>query len=425
MKAFSLCLALGLSLGAGLRADARTDYLAAAEAQKAGRWDEAAQGYSKVTAQQPGYAPAWKQLASARYYLGDHEGAVASADRYLALKPEDTAFAAWADRLRKKLGLPPRATPSPTPGPALPAPVIALAPTPESLIGIAPPPGADAEIVPMEQAVSLNSDAAAKIAQLEAQEAERSALQMAEEGSSLRRRRAPARGSLKLGLRLMGGWAIGTGSFEHGEDVESPTAYSTRRYNGAPAGGGSAVIELLAQMGERLDLGVGVYPLLWSDQKKSSQTSTVTRSNSSEASAALLPIMAGLTLRQPLAKGFNGLLSGGFGIVPSTTLKVKSQTVQTYGGGLDVTSIDARLDYGLTPAWRVMAGGEWVLGPRLSLDLGVQALGASFADAGGVADVEVTDQTGATLFKAKDLVVAPQPLQVMSISFLAGVRVLF
>lgn len=421
MKVISLLLALGCLLPGALRADARADYLAATEDQKAGRWAEAAQGYTKVTAQLPKYAAGWKQLATARYYLGDLEGAVASADRYLALQPQDSAFAAWADKLRAKLKLPPAATPVPSPVAATPAPT----PAPEGLLYAAPPPGADAETVPLEAAAIINSQAASNIEQLEAQEADRSAEQMAEEAASILRQREPEHGAIKLGLRLMGGWALGLGSFKHGESVDSSTTPSSNPYDGQPAGGGAGLLELTAGFGDSLDFGLGVYPLLWSDSRKSSQTGTLTRSNSSEANAAFLPLMGSLTWRKPVTAGFSAIVAGGFGVIPSATVNVKSQTVQTSASGLSVTTVDGHLDYGLAPAWRAMVGGEWAVGPQLAFDLGLQLLGASFADAGGSVNVEVADETGATTFQAKNVAVTPQALQVMSLDILAGLKLRF
>jgi tetratricopeptide (TPR) repeat protein len=138
---FWLGLCLALSSAVALHADARSEFLAAAEHQKAQRWAEAAQGYARVTALSPTYALAWKQLASCRYYLGDLEGAEASAQRYLTLNPNDAAFLAWDGQLRSKLKLAPLdlSTPVPTPIPtALPV---------DGAITAAPAPSTDAEVI--------------------------------------------------------------------------------------------------------------------------------------------------------------------------------------------------------------------------------------------------------------------------------------
>jgi hypothetical protein len=152
----------------------------------------------------------------------------------------------------------------------------------------------------------------------------------------------------------------------------------------------------------------------------------VTRSNSSEASSNLLPLMAGLSWAPPLGSGFSLLLQGSVGVIPSASVHVKSQTVQTTASGLSVTDVDADLDYGLAPAWRALAGGEWSVGQRWAYDLGVQVLGASFGDAGGTANVNVTDETGTVQpgFPAT-VTVAPQPFSVTSLSLLAGVHMDF
>lgn len=423
MEWISMLLALACLFPTALKADARADYLAAMEAQKAGNYADAALGFSKVTAQLPKYAAGWKQMATARYYMGDLEGAVASADRYLELQPSDSAFAAWSDKLRAKLKLPPRAEPQANPAPITATPTEAA--TPEGILLAAPPPGADAEIVPPEAAAAINSEASTDIQALEKQEADRSADQMAEDAAAILRQREPEHGDLHVGLRLMGGWALGLGSFKYGESVDSSTTPSNNSYDGQPAGGGAALLELSLGFGGALDLGVGVYPLLWSDTHKSSQTGALTRSNDSEANATLLPLMASLTWRHPLSTDFSALLAGGVGAIPSAKLRVKSQTVQTNATGLTVTQTDASLDYGLAPAWRVMAGGEWSVSPQMAFDLGLQVLGASFADAGGTADVEITDETGATLAKAQGTTVLPQAFQVLSLDILAGLSLHF
>jgi tetratricopeptide (TPR) repeat protein len=392
--------------------------LAAVEHQKAGRWPEAAQGYARVTAQAPDFAAGWKQLATARFHMGDFEGAVASADRYLALQPQDEAFAAWSDQMRTRLKLPPRVTPAPTPGPPTPSPV----PTPEGLLMQPPPPGIDAVTVPIEAATALNAEAMADIAELEEQEARRSRAQMADEAAAILRQREPARGSARVGLRLLGGLALGLGRFEHGEAVDSATTPSPARHNGAPAGGGAGVAELSLGFGERLELGLGAFPILWHDSRKSIQTDTVSRSNSSEAGAAFVPLLASLTWRWPLQGGVSLLLGGGAGVIPSAQVRVKSETAQTHASGVDVTQVDARLDYGLAPAWRVMAGAAWALGPKLSFELAAQMLGASFADAGGSAKLEQRDETGAVLLSMDGVPVSPQPLQVLSLNLLAGLN---
>lgn len=423
MDWISVLLALACLVPAGLKADARADYLAASEAQKAGNYAEAALGFSKVTAQLPKFAAGWKQMATARYYMGDLEGAVASADRYLELQPSDSAFGAWSDKLRAKLKLPARVEPQASPAPVTATPTEIA--TPEGILFAAPPPGADAEIVPPEAAAAINSEASTDIQALEKQEADRSAEQMANDAAAILRQREPEHGDLHVGLRLMGGWALGLGSFKYGESVNSSTLGSSDNYDGKPAGGGAALLELSLSFGDSFDLGLGVYPLLWSDTHKSSQTDTLTRSNDSQADAVLLPLMASLTWRHPISAGFSTLLAGGVGAIPSASLHVKSQTVQTSASGLTVNTTDAQLDYGLAPAWRVMLGGEWSVSPQLAFDLGLQVLGASFADAGGSYDLEVTDETGASLYKAQGLPVTAQALQVLSMDVLAGLSLHF
>jgi hypothetical protein len=403
-----------------LRAGAREDYLAAAAAQKAGQWAEAAQGYSKVTAQLPKYAPAWKQLAVTRFYLGDFEGAVASADRYLELQPDDAAFAAWTDNTRRKLKLPPRRTPEPTPTPALPTPV----PTPESLLLEAPPPGADAQAVTAFEAEQINAQAGGDIAKLEEHNTKLQIQSMTEEAAAVLRRRTPARGRLKPGLRLLGGLGFGLGSFKHGEEVKHENAPSGTPYEGKPAGGFSSSAEFFLLAGESLDFSLGVYPLLWSDNRKSSVTGTLTRSDSSEASATFLPLMVGLAWHQRLSPNFKLFFSAGGGSILSARVHLKEQLAQTNPSGITVTTLQANLDYGPAPAWNLRLGGEWIANPRLSFLLLGQLLGANFADGTGSFSSESRNESGVILASASGPW-PPTPLTLMNLNLLAGLNIRF
>jgi hypothetical protein len=134
-----------------LRADAHQDFLDGMAAEHAKTWSEAAQDFLRVTAKLPNYAPAWKQLASCRFFMDDFEGAAATADRYLRLAPSDTAFAQWDDAMRARNHLPPRVLPTPTPAPLVPTPV-------PSILQAAPPPDLDAEPAPLEPGTSPSAD---------------------------------------------------------------------------------------------------------------------------------------------------------------------------------------------------------------------------------------------------------------------------
>lgn len=123
---------------APLAADAHQDFLDGMNAEKTKTWDDAAQDFLRVSAKLPSYAPAWKQLATCRYYMNDFEGAAATAERYLRLVPNDSAFAHWDELMRAQNHLPPRVLPTPTPPPLIPTPV-------PSILQDAPPPDADAE----------------------------------------------------------------------------------------------------------------------------------------------------------------------------------------------------------------------------------------------------------------------------------------
>jgi hypothetical protein len=274
-----------------------------------------------------------------------------------------------------------------------------------------------------EAAAGINATASAAMAEVEAQGQADSEAQMAAEADAILRGREPKRGAIKPGLRLWGGGSFGLGSFSYGEDVESATAPSSRSYNGQPAAGGTGGAELLLGFGPRIALTLGAYPIFWADSRKSSQTSSVTRSNSSEASASFLPLMGGVSFAQPLGPSFSLLFQGGVGVIPSATVRQKIQTVQTFASSLEVTDVDGTTEYGLAPAWRVLAGGEWSLGGAWAFDLGLQMLGANFGSASGSGSVTVTDQSGTKLYGTPTAVTGtPQELNVLSLSLLAGLR---
>lgn len=427
MRSAFLLAGLFLGLVAGsLRADARADFMQAVEQQKAKQWADAAQSFMKVTAQLPKYAPAWKQLATCRYYLGDYEGSVASTDRYLALQPDDSAFAKWSDGVRAKLKLAPRVAP-----PAPTAPVVAAAPAPapvtESLLVAAPPPGADAVAVPQETAAMVNAQASMQAPALEQKGGQLTEDELIAEAAAVRATRPePKRqGKLKLGLRLLGGYSLGLGSFAHGEDVNDAQTPSGKTYAGHPSEGAAGAAELLLALQPQWDATLGLYPLVWGENRKSSVTSSVTRSNSSEASALFLPLMIGGAWHPKIAPGIEAVASVGVGVVPSARVSVKSQTVQTYPAGLSTTTATANFDYALAPAWRLGLGAEWAASPGLALHIGMQVLGASFSDAAGSADVDVSDESGNSLLHISGATVPPQSLQVLSTAFMAGLTARF
>lgn len=418
-------LCLGLTAGA-LRADARADFMQAAELQKSKQWADAAQAYMKVTAQLPKYAPAWKQLATCRYYLGDYEGSVASTDRYLALQPDDTAFASWSDGVRAKLKLPPRVqAPAPVSVPVAVA-IPAAEAAPDNSLAAAPPPGADAVAVTEGKAAVLNAQAAVQAQSLESVGTLSTEQQLIDEAEAVRASRPEAsHGKLKLGLRLLGGYSLGMGSFTHGEDVNDASIPSNKGYAGHPADGAAGVAELLLALQPQWDATLGLYPLAWSENRKSSVTSSVTRSNNSDASALFLPLMVGACWHPQVVPGIQAVVSLGLGAVPGARVTVKSQTVQTSASGLNTTTSTAHFDYALAPAWRAAVGAEWAASPAIGLHLGVQLLGAAFSDAVGSADADVSDETGATLLSVSGVPVPPQSLQLLSTAFLGGLTVRF
>jgi len=380
------------SISARSLADARSDFLEAVEHQKAQRWAEAAQAYAKVTAQAPTHAPAWKQLATCRFYLGDLEGAEASSQRYLKLQPNDAGFAAWNGQLRQKLKMPPLdlGTPVPTP---LPTPVAEEGP-----LSAVPAPDAVAEVVPEAMAAASSAAAAA---------AEPVAV-------------APARQAQTFGLRLAGAFHFGLGRFEHGEAVASSTAASGQAYPGQAALGPGALVELLWGRGPSFEWSLGAYPLFWSETQRSSRTDAVTRSNESTASATLLPLLLGAGWRLPLGPTVHGLLSAGLGVLPSAQVAVRTETVQTSANGLTNTRGQSSVSYALAPAWRLGAGVEVPLGQRSAFYLGAQVLGAQFAAAGSSSSFEVLDQSGAVLSSAQGVSGQAQALSVLSAGALAG-----
>jgi len=412
-----LCLAAG---PAALRAEARQDYLAGTAAMQAKTWDEAAQDFTRVTAQAPRYAQGWKQLATCRYYLGDLEGAVASSDRYLDLAPADTAFSAWEAGLRARLRLPPRAvaTPVPTLSPS-PLPT----PAPAGILQAAPPPGADAELAP--SAAGAASPAAAEgAAPAQSVAAQSVAAQSAVPQSMETQSMAPPETARRWGLRLLGGWSWGLGSTSFGESVDSSTLASASGYASKPASGLSGVVEALASLGEHLDLTLGAYPISWDDQEQSSATTAVTRSNNSEASAVFLPLMLGLSWHQPLGNA-TLVAALGLGAVPAAQVTVKSQTTQTQTDSLLTYTGTSTIQYGLAPTWRIWLGAEWAISASVAVDLGLQALGASFAAQGGSGQLQITDQDGAAQPGSGAFSTQPQALSVLSLGALAGLAVRF
>jgi len=394
-------LAMGLALGstATVWGDARSDFMEAAEHQKAQRWGEAAQAYAKVTAQAPTYAPAWKQLATCRFYLGDLEGAEASAQRYLKLQPTDSAFTAWDAQLRNKLKLPPLDlnTPVPTPVPTQ-MPV-------DGAVTLAPAPSADAEVV----------DASAVAPATEFMVvADESAAATAEASSST------SSPSSTFGLRLAGSFSLGLGRFEHGEQVNSSTTPSNKPYSGQAGLGLGGLAELLWDRGERLELSLGAYPIQWQETQSSSRTDSFTRSDESSAKSLLLPILLGAGARFPLSPLVTGILSAGLGVIPSAHVDVDKSTVQTATSSLTNTRIKAALDYGLAPAWRIAAALEVPVSKAGSIFLGGQLLGAQFSDTKGSYTYEVLDQSGNVLFSGSGVTTKGQALSVLSASALLG-----
>jgi hypothetical protein len=419
-------LGIALSLAASARADAHDDFVAGNAAATQKQWADAAQDYMRVTAQLPLYAPAWKALASARYYMGDLEGAVASSDRYLDLQPQDAAFGAWANSLRAKLQMPPRSTPAPTPGPT---PAATPAPADTGILVAAPPPDAGAESVPLEAAQELDAAAAEGMVDQDKQATADAAADMAADAARVKaaqRGIAHARGPLHAGLRLLGGWALGLGHFNYGEAVDDPTALSPQAYDASPAQGGSGAVEALVDVGAHVELSLGAYPLAWGDTRDSSATSTVTRSNSSQVQGGLVPLMVSLAWRQALGQGWSLLAAGGAGMAPGNRVNVKTQTVQTSASGLTATNIDADYDYASAPAWRAALGAEWQVGPMVCVYLGLQLLGADFASVTPTGSATAQDETGATVaVPAAVAVPGPEALDVLSLQFMGGLTLRF
>jgi hypothetical protein len=415
-------IGIALCLANSGRADARADFIAGNDAAAKKDWGEAAQAYMRVTAQLPKYAVAWKALASARYYMGDLEGAVASADRYLDLGVVDPPFAGWANGLRAKLKLPPRPTPVPTAAPTLAA---TPAPAPDNgILLAAPAPDAGAEAVPLEAAQELNAVAAEGAAATEQQAQVDAEAEMAADAARVKQARSggPAkRGRTSVGLRLLGGWSLGLGRFGHGESVESSTSLGSLAYDAKPAQGGLGAVEALLGIGDHAELSLGAYPLAWSSNRDSAATSTVTRSNSSEANGLLVPLMLSAGWRQAVGQGWTLVLAGGAGLVPATRAHVKSQTVQTTASGLTVTTVSADYDYASALGWRAALGAEWKAGPNVSLYLGTQALGASFDAVAPTGTIQSVDAGGASVAVPSDVAIpSTQGLNVLSVGFMGG-----
>jgi tetratricopeptide (TPR) repeat protein len=413
-------LGIGFCLASLARADAHDDFVAGNAAVGQKQWADAAQDYMRVTAQLPKYAPAWKALSSCRYYMGDFEGAVASADRYVALQPADAAFAHWSDSLRAKLNLPPSATPAPA---ATPVPTVAPAAADSGILVAAPPPDAEAEAVPLEAAQQLNAEAAQGAVATEQKAQQDAADDMAADAARVKaaQKGPTSRARAQVGLRLLGGWALGLGSFSYGESVDDPVNLSPQAYDASPAQGGSGAVEALLDAGPHVELSLGVYPVAWTDTRDSSATSTVTRSNSAQANGLLMPVMLSVAWRQALTQGWSLVAAGGAGLAPGNRVSVKTQTVQTYATGLTVTTANADYDYAAALAWRAAAGAEWQAGTAVSLYLGLQLLGADFASVAPSGNVQSTDETGASVpVPAAVALPGPEALSVLSLQFMAG-----
>lgn len=400
------CLALRLSVA--LHADARSEFLAAAEHQKGQRWAEAAQGYARVTALSPTYGPAWKQLATCRYYLGDLEGAEASARRYLALNPSDASFLAWDGQLRAKLKLAPLdlSTPVPTPVPTL-LPV-------DGAITAAPAPSADAEVIggpAASAAVGQSSPVAAASPELQAQ--------LIEDDPA-----AAVASRTTWGLRLAGSFSLGLGKFEHGEQVTSSSTPSNKGYPGQAGMGLGGLAELLYAWDPKWELSVGLYPIAWQEAQSSSQTSAVTRSNESTASALLLPLLINGGARFPLSPNITALLSAGVGVIPSAHVEVEGSTVQTAASSLTNTKVKGAIDYGLAPAWRIAAGMEVPLNKVAAIYVGGQLLGAQFSATAANFSFQNFDQSG-NLLSSGSGTSKPVDLSVLSAGALVGLSARF
>jgi hypothetical protein len=102
-----LGLAMGLAAGASLHADPAAglqDFKAGQSFQAARQWGNAVRQYLKCLQDDPKAYWAYKALGTVYYQAGDHRGALAYYQRYLALYPSDTATQAFASRLRTELG---------------------------------------------------------------------------------------------------------------------------------------------------------------------------------------------------------------------------------------------------------------------------------------------------------------------------------
>lgn len=433
------CLTLALSLTTAttaLHADARSEYATALEQVKAKNWADAAQSFARVTALAPDYAQGWKQLATCRYYLGDVEGAEATAVRYLKLVPTDAAFAAWDGQLRTKLKLPPLDL---APKPAA-APVV-VAPKEDAVLAAAPPPGADAETIASAAAAGANVATAAESAQPAAQaaspaEAKPQAATATEQvsfetqGSQAQSAQAePAQEDRtpfkRVGLRLLGSFSLGLGKFAHGEDVNSSTTASGKQYSGQVALGLGGAGEFLYNLSRHWELSLGLYPLNWQETRRSSQTDTVTRSNESTANALFLPVLLGIGYRADLGGGLSTLFSLGLGAVPSAQVSIKSQTVQTTATGLSNSTVNSTYNFSTAPAWRLGAGLEVPVGSVVGIYLGGQLVGATFAPVLGTHNGETVDETGAVTNSFSGVSALSRDLTLMSASALAGLALHF
>ncbi|HXC64676.1 MAG TPA: tetratricopeptide repeat protein [bacterium] len=99
---------MGTALCTGLYADPATglqDFKTGQGFQAARQWGNAVKQYLKCLQDDPKAYWAYKALGTVYYQAGDHRGALAYYQRYLALNPSDSATQAFAGRLRAESGV--------------------------------------------------------------------------------------------------------------------------------------------------------------------------------------------------------------------------------------------------------------------------------------------------------------------------------
>jgi hypothetical protein len=201
----------------------------------------------------------------------------------------------------------------------------------------------------------------------------------------------------RYGIRVLGSWNSGQGSFAYGEQVQSASSASGVPYQASACGGFGGAVEALYERGPHWEFSLGVYPLYWDESKDTSMLDSVSenaREDKSEVSAWALPLIASAGWRQQVAPSLTLIGSAGLGFCLGPDVSVTDQTTQTSANGVETTTADLSYAYSPAFAWRLFGGVEWQSGPSLCLTLGVQAVGADFSTVQGTGSLQTLDQNG-------------------------------